>query len=289
MKRIILSLTIVCLSWVLATAQSDEQKVINVVKKMFDSMRASDSTGLRSVFHPEVSLLRTFNDREGNPALVTDGNIGAFIKQVGNAPQGALDEKIWSYDVRIDQNLATVWTDFTFVYNGNVSHCGVNTFQLFRSLEGWKIISIVDTRHTSDCITDEEYATKSVDKLLTDWHQAATDADAKTYFGLMTNDSYFIGTDETERWNKEEFQAFAQKAFEKAPAWDFKKIERNIEMDEDKHTVWFDEKLDTWMGICRGSGVAKLTEDGWKIKHYVLSVTVPNEKIEEFKAITKKK
>jgi hypothetical protein len=43
--------------------------------------------------------------------------------------------------------------------------------------------------------------------------------------------------------------------------------------------AWFDEVLDTWMGLSRGSGVIILTSDGWKIKHYVLSVTVPNEDI----------
>ncbi|MBS9766494.1 MAG: nuclear transport factor 2 family protein [Flavobacteriaceae bacterium] len=41
--------------------------------------------------------------------------------------------------------------------------------------------------------------------------------------------------------------------------------------------AWFDELLDTWMGICRGSGVLEKTAKGWKIRHYVLSVTVPNE------------
>ena len=41
--------------------------------------------------------------------------------------------------------------------------------------------------------------------------------------------------------------------------------------------AWFDELLETEMGICRGSGVLKLEENTWKIKHYVLSATIPNE------------
>jgi hypothetical protein len=35
------------------------------------------------------------------------------------------------------------------------------------------------------------------------------------------------------------------------------------------------------MKICRGSGVIQKTKDGWKIKHYVLSMTVPNENVDE--------
>ena len=37
--------------------------------------------------------------------------------------------------------------------------------------------------------------------------------------------------------------------------------------------------LDTWMGVCRGSGVVKKVNGDWKIEHYVLSLTVPNENI----------
>jgi hypothetical protein len=35
------------------------------------------------------------------------------------------------------------------------------------------------------------------------------------------------------------------------------------------------------MGICRGSGVLKRTKDGWKIEHYVLSISIPNENVSE--------
>jgi len=31
------------------------------------------------------------------------------------------------------------------------------------------------------------------------------------------------------------------------------------------------------MGTCRGSGVLEKTSNGWKIKQYVLSVTIPND------------
>ena len=46
--------------------------------------------------------------------------------------------------------------------------------------------------------------------------------------------------------------------------------------------AWFDELLDTHMKICRGSGVLVDQGNGqWKIKHYVLSMTVPNENVDE--------
>jgi hypothetical protein len=35
------------------------------------------------------------------------------------------------------------------------------------------------------------------------------------------------------------------------------------------------------MKICRGSGVLVLIDGKWKIKHYVLSMTIPNDNVDE--------
>lgn len=59
--------------------------------------------------------------------------------------------------------------------------------------------------------------------------------------------------------------------------WHFKSLKRNIYFSKDKKYAWFDEILDTQMKICRGSGVLENTKKGWKIKQYVLSMTIPNE------------
>jgi hypothetical protein len=121
--------------------------------------------------------------------------------------------------------------------------------------------------------TDEE----AITLLLNNWHKAAANADAKNYFGAMTEDAIYIGTDATEHWNKEAFQAFAKPYFDKGTAWDFKPLERHIYFSKDKKMAWFDELLDTWMKVCRGSGVLIKVGNEWKIQHYVLSMTIPND------------
>jgi len=42
------------------------------------------------------------------------------------------------------------------------------------------------------------------------------------------------------------------------------------------------------MGICRGSGVLMKEKGKWKIHHYVLSITIPNENVDEIKKIKEK-
>ena len=118
---------------------------------------------------------------------------------------------------------------------------------------------------------------QSAHKLLDQWHQAAAQANFETYFNLMTTDAVFIGTDATENWQLTEFKAFSKPYFDRGKAWSFTAIERNVYLTDS--IIYFDELLDTQMGICRGSGVIKMQDGEWKIAHYVLSIAVPNENV----------
>lgn len=137
-------------------------------------------------------------------------------------------------------------------------------------------------------ISQNDTKTKnSIYKTIDAWHEAAANADFDSYFKLMTEDAVFIGTDATENWQLEEFKEFSKPYFDKGKAWSFTSLERNIFLDSNKNLAWFDEILDTQMGLCRGSGVVILTENGWKIKHYVLSITIPNPKVKNVVNIKK--
>jgi len=122
---------------------------------------------------------------------------------------------------------------------------------------------------------------KKIEAVLDNWHKAAAEANFQNYFEAMAEDGIFIGTDATENWNKTAFQAFAKPYFDRGKAWNFKALERNIYVSEDQKTVWFDELLSTQMKLCRGSGVMVQENGQWKIKHYVLSMTVPNDNMDE--------
>lgn len=128
---------------------------------------------------------------------------------------------------------------------------------------------------------------KEVNITLDSWHESAANANFESYISLMTPNSVFIGTDATENWQLDAFKAFSKPYFEKGKAWGFTSIQRNIYFSENNKIAWFDELLDTQMKICRGSGVLIKTGDQWKIAHYVLSMTIPNDKTTEVVAIKK--
>ncbi|WP_315056628.1 nuclear transport factor 2 family protein [Chryseobacterium indoltheticum] len=117
----------------------------------------------------------------------------------------------------------------------------------------------------------------AINQMLDDFNIAAAKADYKTYFDFFAEESTFIGTDATEIWDKKEFMVWAKPHFDKKKTWDFTSLKRNIHFAKDGKLAWFDELLDTQMKICRGSGVLERINGVWKVKQYVLSMTVPNE------------
>ena len=125
-------------------ALSKQQAVIETIQTLFDGMRAGDSTMLRSVLHPAAHLQSSFTNKEGKPVL-KEGSIDGWVTSVGTPHEEVYDEKIWSYKIRMDDNLASVWTDYTFYVGEKLSHCGVNAFHLVNTEEGWKISHITDT------------------------------------------------------------------------------------------------------------------------------------------------
>ncbi len=123
--------------------------------------------------------------------------------------------------------------------------------------------------------------TASINATVDSWHKAAATANFNDYMNVLTDDAVYIGTDATENWNKTAFMAFAKPYFDKGKAWSFTALERHVYFDISGKTAWFDELLNTQMKICRGSGILIKIGNNWKIKHYVLSMTIPNDNTDE--------
>ncbi len=120
-----------------------------------------------------------------------------------------------------------------------------------------------------------------ISKMLDGFNTAAAKADFTTYFNYFADESSFIGTDATEIWDKKAFMVWAKPYFDKKTTWNFTSLKRNIYFSRDGKLAWFDELLDTQMKICRGSGVVEKINGQWIIRQYVLSMTVPNEVVDQ--------
>jgi len=253
----------------------DEVAIQTVIDQLFDGMRQSDSLQVKPLFVRGASLASIVVGKDNKVSKQQSG-VQRFISAIGQPKNQVWNEIIWSYDIKIDGPMASAWTEYSFYIDDDLSHCGVNVFELINLVDGWKISQITDTRRTNDCRTKD---IAEIDDLMDDWHHAAAVADEDTFFGSMTKDGIYIGTDKSERWLRDDMRAWSQQYFDRESAWSFTKVERNVTIGASKEIAWFDEILDTWMGPCRGSGVVIKTDEGWKISHYHLAIAVPNEEV----------
>jgi len=122
--------------------------VIAVAKRLFDGMRAHDSTMIASVFAPGAQM--TGVPRPGRPVAFQP--VTGFIAQAAR-PGAPWDEQIYDPEVRIDGDLATLHVFYTFALGEEFSHCGIDVMWLIRTADGWKISAIADTRRSSGCET----------------------------------------------------------------------------------------------------------------------------------------
>jgi len=144
-------LTTLLLSLALMQPPSDEAAVMAVVRKLFDGMRAGDSTAVRAVFDPRVRLISS-GMRQGKIVTTIEQNADAFVKAVGTPHADVWDERIANEKVAVDGALASVWVDYGFFAGKRFSHCGVDHFLLGKDDSGtWRILELADTRRQTGC------------------------------------------------------------------------------------------------------------------------------------------
>jgi hypothetical protein len=111
-----------------APARTPEQDAAyQVIARLFDAMRARDTSAMRAAFVPNASM----------QTLAPDGvrfePVDGWIQSVARAPAGLLlDERLANPVIHVDADLANIWVDYWFFAGERFSHCGVDAFLLAR-------------------------------------------------------------------------------------------------------------------------------------------------------------
>lgn len=152
------ALAFLCASFALALPASaqpssdntgrEEAAVRAVIDRLFDGMRAGDSTAVRATFAPAMRLM-TVATRDGDTTLQETPS-DRFVEAVGAPHEAVWDERVWDVEVRRDGALASAWVPYAFYLGEELSHCGTNAVQLAKLGGAWQIVQITDTRRT-DC------------------------------------------------------------------------------------------------------------------------------------------
>lgn len=130
---------------------NEEKEVQHIVETFFKGFHAQDSVLIKEVVHKEVRMQSIGKNRTGETVLSSE-DFSGFLSSICSIPESTIfKEEIHDYDVKLDGKMANVWTPYTFYINNAISHCGTNSFQLFKRDGVWKIFYIVDTRDREGC------------------------------------------------------------------------------------------------------------------------------------------
>ncbi|MDP5229404.1 MAG: nuclear transport factor 2 family protein [Cellulophaga sp.] len=134
-------------------SQNQEQDEVKAsIATFFKGFHAQDSVLIKSVLSSNVIMQRIGKDELGKVTIIPQ-KITDFLKSIVSIPKTMkFEEKILSYSIQIDGDMANAWTPYEFWRNDTFSHCGVNSFQLVKEGEIWKIIYIIDTRRKENCV-----------------------------------------------------------------------------------------------------------------------------------------
>jgi hypothetical protein len=131
--------------------EQDKASVKAVIDDLFVAMQKGDSAQLRKCFAAEVSLASIFRNKNGEAVNRREHSIAGFAKAVGTPHKETWYEEYWNLRIDIDGDFASVWCDYAFYLDKTFSHCGVDSFHLFREKDGWKIFHLSDTRRKEGC------------------------------------------------------------------------------------------------------------------------------------------
>jgi len=150
MKHILIILTAIVFVAQNLNAQTTEDSVKATVDQLFYAMKNSDPIKLKEVFS-DSAILQTIGRTKNGDFRIINEDVDDFVKSIARLPKDSADERITYESIKIDGPLASVWTPYKFYYAGKFSHCGVNSFQLIKINNRWKIQYLIDTRRRQDC------------------------------------------------------------------------------------------------------------------------------------------
>lgn len=129
-----------------------KEEVEGVINTFFEGFHKGDTLLMKSTMADKLVFQTAFKNKDQKDILKQD-DIANFIKVIGSGRpvNEKWEERISSYTIKVDGNMANAWTEYEFWLDGEFSHCGVNSFQLFHDNGSWKIIYLIDTRRKSSC------------------------------------------------------------------------------------------------------------------------------------------
>lgn len=147
-----LVLALIVLTLPLAASSADEAEdrkaVIAVIDAFFAGMTAKDVDSMREIMTEDGIL---YGYRETTEGLsVINPTHASYLDGLATRESVPI-ERYWNPTVMLHDRLAVVWTPYDFYSDGVFSHCGINSFSMLKTDDGWKITGVVFSMEPEGC------------------------------------------------------------------------------------------------------------------------------------------
>lgn len=150
MKPILLIFTL-AFTITINAQKSDDDNVKATIIEFFEAFHNQDTTALKAMANGNIKMQSISVNNDGK-TILSDNDFFQFVQNIASIPKDRkFEEKLLGFTIKVDGNMANVWTPYEFWYQEKLSHCGVNSFQLMKDDGKWKIIYLVDTRKRDGC------------------------------------------------------------------------------------------------------------------------------------------
>jgi hypothetical protein len=132
-----------------AVVSDEAPAVLAVIQRLYDGMRARDTLLMRSSLHTDARFFVTSTtNRQPLTRMVP---LEVYLGSISGSAERLDPQATAPPEIRVRGNIATAWIPFVMKRNGNLSHCGLDAFQLALTPIGWRIIQLFEMQQREGC------------------------------------------------------------------------------------------------------------------------------------------
>ncbi|KRE88611.1 hypothetical protein ASG87_08495 [Frateuria sp. Soil773] len=124
-------------------ATPEEKAVLAPFQQLLDGLGKRDHDMMRAALLPGGMVTLKRGEK------IAQLHFDAFIAHIPTTGSERLAERIHDPLVRIDDDIAIIWTPYEFLIDGKVDHCGTDIAHLVKRDGKWLVAGIADNQHAS--------------------------------------------------------------------------------------------------------------------------------------------
>jgi hypothetical protein len=125
--------------------QAEEEAALAAVQVFFDGL-GEGPEALRKTLIPEGPVSRFRVSEEG-----ANWEFLSFDQMMSTMGERRILERMWDATVLVRGPIAQVWTPYDLYVDGEFSHCGIDSFNLVKTDDGWTVAGVAFTVERSGC------------------------------------------------------------------------------------------------------------------------------------------